>query len=93
MAAAGGTVREPRALIAPAWAYYVLFLVAPLATPSTGGHVVDPQTRAVHARIELPNPDNALRPGMFAHVTLRSAAQGAADNLFTETLCFECANP
>jgi cobalt-zinc-cadmium efflux system membrane fusion protein len=43
------------------------------------GDVVDPSTRALRARIELPNTDLALRPGMFARVTLRNRAQGAAD--------------
>lgn len=42
------------------------------------GDVVDPMTRAVHARIELQNPGSLLRPGMYARATLRSAAHGAA---------------
>lgn len=43
------------------------------------GDTVDPQTRSVHARIELANPQTVLRPGMYAHVTLHSAARGVAD--------------
>jgi Cu(I)/Ag(I) efflux system membrane fusion protein len=34
--------------------------------------LVDPRTRTVTARIELPNGDLALRPGMFAEVVLTS---------------------
>lgn len=41
--------------------------------------MVDPQTRAARARIELPNPDLSLRPGMFARVEVRGLGQGAAD--------------
>ena len=37
--------------------------------------VLDPATRSVKVRIELRNPDGILRPGMFASVTFRSAAQ------------------
>lgn len=42
------------------------------------GDVVDATTRAARARIELPNPDGALRPGMFAEVGVRSGATAAA---------------
>ena len=34
--------------------------------------VLDPTTRSAKVRIVLPNPDAALRPGMFAVATLRS---------------------
>lgn len=34
---------------------------------------IDPTTRAVEARAELPNPDNALKPGLFMTVTLSLA--------------------
>lgn len=34
------------------------------------GTVVDPATRTVPVLFELPNPDGALKPGMFAKVTL-----------------------
>ena len=30
------------------------------------GDIVDPDTRTVRARVEMPNPDGSLRPGMFA---------------------------
>jgi Cu(I)/Ag(I) efflux system membrane fusion protein len=38
------------------------------------GDVVDATTRAARARIELANPDGALRPGMFAEVGVLSAS-------------------
>jgi cobalt-zinc-cadmium efflux system membrane fusion protein len=41
--------------------------------------VLDPLTRAARARIELPNDDRALRPGMFAQVQAKGAAKGAAE--------------
>lgn len=41
--------------------------------------LVDPQTRAARARIELPNADRALRPGMFARVEVKGLGEGAAD--------------
>jgi Cu(I)/Ag(I) efflux system membrane fusion protein len=31
---------------------------------------VDPRTRTVQVRVELPNKEGLLRPGMFAHVTI-----------------------
>lgn len=34
------------------------------------GAAVDPDTRAIRARIDLDNPDGALKPGMFAEVTI-----------------------
>ena len=36
------------------------------------GPVLNPQTRTVEVRLELPNPDLRLKPGMFAQVTFRS---------------------
>jgi cobalt-zinc-cadmium efflux system membrane fusion protein len=43
------------------------------------GKVLDPLTRSARARIELPNDDRALRPGMFAQVQAKGAAKGAAE--------------
>lgn len=40
--------------------------------------VLDPETRTLRARIDLPNPEARLRPGMFARVTLLSAGAGVA---------------
>ena len=41
------------------------------------GEIVDPNSRTVPARVELTNPDGALRPGMFATATI-SLGQGGA---------------
>lgn len=43
------------------------------------GQVVDQQTRAARARVELANPDGALRPGMFAQVSVQSAERASAE--------------
>lgn len=40
------------------------------------GDIVDPATRTVQARVELPNPEGALRPGMFATATIELAGSG-----------------
>jgi cobalt-zinc-cadmium efflux system membrane fusion protein len=42
-------------------------------------NTVDATTRVARARIELPNPDFALRPGMFANVHARGLCDGAAE--------------
>jgi cobalt-zinc-cadmium efflux system membrane fusion protein len=39
------------------------------ATVTNISRVLDPATRTAKVRLELPNPDGALRPGMFATVT------------------------
>lgn len=44
------------------------------AFPATIAHIgdtVDPQTRTVKVRLNIPNQDGALKPEMFARVTLR----------------------
>jgi membrane fusion protein, heavy metal efflux system len=41
--------------------------------------VVDALTRSSRARMELPNPDLALRPGMFARAEVRASATGNAE--------------
>jgi cobalt-zinc-cadmium efflux system membrane fusion protein len=38
------------------------------------GDVVDPQSRTVKVRVEVSNPDQKLKPEMFARVSLRGAA-------------------
>jgi cobalt-zinc-cadmium efflux system membrane fusion protein len=43
------------------------------------GNTVDPQTRVAQARVELPNPEFVLRPGMFANVQARGLAEGSAE--------------
>ncbi|WP_394837401.1 efflux RND transporter periplasmic adaptor subunit [Pendulispora rubella] len=43
------------------------------------GEIVDPQTRSARARVELPNPDRSLRPGMFARVEVRGNTSAAAE--------------
>ena len=39
---------------------------------------LDPRTRAVRARVAFENPQNRIKPGMFADVTLRHTAQEEA---------------
>jgi cobalt-zinc-cadmium efflux system membrane fusion protein len=40
------------------------------------GDIVDPAKRAVSARVEIPNPDNVLKPGMFANALIRVGSAG-----------------
>ena len=40
------------------------------------GDILDPDTRTVRARVELPNPDGALRPGMFATASIELGGTG-----------------
>ena len=42
------------------------------------GDVLDPERRTVRARVEVPNPDRALKPGMFASARIRTGAPGPA---------------
>lgn len=42
-------------------------------------NTVDVQTRVARARIELANPDLALRPGMFAYVHASGISEGAVE--------------
>jgi cobalt-zinc-cadmium efflux system membrane fusion protein len=37
------------------------------------GNLVNPDTRTVEARVEIPNPDGRLRPGMFARASIGSS--------------------
>lgn len=39
------------------------------------GDLLDPETRTIKVRIELPNPDGRLKPGMFATVTFSDKAR------------------
>jgi membrane fusion protein, heavy metal efflux system len=41
------------------------------------GDVLDPERRTVRARVEVQNPDRALRPGMFANATIRVGGGGS----------------
>lgn len=43
------------------------------------GDILDPETRTVRARVEVDNPDGALKPGMFATASIR--VEGSADVL------------
>ena len=43
------------------------------------GNTVDPVTRVAVARIEIPNPDSSLRPGMFANVQVKGLSDGIVD--------------
>ena len=38
--------------------------------------IVDPVTRTVQARIDVPNPEHRLKPGMFAHAEIETAGGG-----------------
>ncbi len=42
--------------------------------------VVNPQTRTVGLRVEVPNPAGALKPGMFVHAVLRSELERAGND-------------
>jgi cobalt-zinc-cadmium efflux system membrane fusion protein len=44
------------------------------------GAVLDPATRAVKVRVVLPNPDGALKPGMFADVDIE-VTHGSRDSV------------
>jgi cobalt-zinc-cadmium efflux system membrane fusion protein len=37
------------------------------------GNLVNPNTRTIEARVEIPNPDGRLRPGMFARAMIVSS--------------------
>ncbi len=39
------------------------------------GSLLDPETRTAKARIEVPNPDLRLKPGMFANVLIEKASK------------------
>lgn len=38
------------------------------------GDLLDPETRAIKVRVELPNPDGKLKPGMYATVSFKGKA-------------------
>ena len=40
------------------------------------GSILDPQKRTVAARVEIPNADGALKPGMFANANIQVGAGG-----------------
>lgn len=40
------------------------------------GDILDPETRAVRARIEIANADRALKPGMFARASIETGEEG-----------------
>jgi cobalt-zinc-cadmium efflux system membrane fusion protein len=42
------------------------------------GDLLDPETRTVTARTEVPNPQMKLKPGMFAELTIELAQNGGA---------------
>ena len=42
------------------------------------GDILDPEKRTVRARVEIPNPDGTLKPGMFANALIRVGGGGAA---------------
>ena len=42
-------------------------------------NTIDPVTRVAVARVEIPNPDASLRPGMFAKVQVKGLSNGVVD--------------
>ena len=40
------------------------------------GDIVDPEKRTVRARVEIPNADMSLKPGMFANALIRIGGEG-----------------
>lgn len=44
--------------------------------------LLDPETRTAKARVEIPNPQRKLKPGMFATVRLRVSAPASAAHVF-----------
>lgn len=46
------------------------------------GDIVDPQTRTAKVRVEIPNPQRKLKPGMFATVRLRVQAAPGSVSVF-----------
>ncbi len=46
------------------------------------GAVVDKKSRTVKVRVVIPNPDGALKPGMFAKVSLAGSKGDAREGLF-----------
>jgi len=46
------------------------------------GNLVNPNTRTVEARVEIPNPDGRLRPGMFARASIASSVATKETVLF-----------
>ncbi|MCA9674906.1 MAG: efflux RND transporter periplasmic adaptor subunit, partial [Myxococcales bacterium] len=51
-------------------------------TIASVGAVLDRRSRTVKARVVVPNPDGALKPGMFAAVTLAGTTAAPRDGLF-----------
>lgn len=45
------------------------------------GDTLNPETRTVEARVEIPNPDGRLRPGMFARASIASASSKGKEAL------------
>lgn len=42
------------------------------------GDILNPDTRTVRARVEIPNPEGVLKPGMFAEALIRVGGGGTA---------------
>ncbi|RMH34132.1 MAG: efflux RND transporter periplasmic adaptor subunit [Nitrospirae bacterium] len=45
------------------------------------GNILNPDTRTVEARVEIPNPDRRLRPGMFARAAVETSALSEQETL------------
>lgn len=51
---------------------------------------LDPETRTAQVRVDVPNPDRALRPGMYADVRIALTPAGAAAPAVAATASYTC---
>jgi cobalt-zinc-cadmium efflux system membrane fusion protein len=58
-------------------------------TVASIGDTVDRSTRTVRARIDVPNPDHRLKPGMFAKAEIATAGKGGAHLSVPASAIFE----
>lgn len=58
-------------------------------TVASIGDTVDRSTRTVRARIDVPNPDHRLKPGMFANAEIATAGKGGSHLCVPASAIFE----